>query len=193
MSKTEVSQAACSMWASIIVDIMALLSILPNGELDIAPSATSSSTDFDFLRGRFAMRHRKLKSRLTNCDEWTEFESVTEGYPVLNGLGNIDRLQTEFDGKPFEGLTLRLFNPATRLWSLYWVDSNAAVLDEPMVGSFDGPIGSFYASDQHDGKPVICQFCWDKTDPSKPSWSQALSPDGGETWEWNWYMDFSRV
>jgi hypothetical protein len=25
-----------------------------------------------------------------------------------------------------------------------------------------------------------------------PRWEQAFSPDGGETWELNWIMDFAR-
>ncbi len=33
---------------------------------------------------------RKLKTRLDNCNEWTEFESTQEMYRVLNGIGNID-------------------------------------------------------------------------------------------------------
>jgi hypothetical protein len=33
------------------------------------------------------------------------------------------------DGKPFEGLTVRLFDPQTRLWTIDWADSNAMTLD----------------------------------------------------------------
>jgi len=47
----------------------------------------------------------------------------------------------------FEGLTLRLFNPKTRLWSLYWVASNVGVLDPPVVGSFENGFGHFFGKD----------------------------------------------
>jgi hypothetical protein len=31
-------------------------------------------------------------------------------------------------------------------------------------------------------------FRWDAArDRERPIWSQALSPDNGKTWEWNWY------
>jgi hypothetical protein len=104
----------------------------------------------------------------------------------------VDQFITEFDGVPFEGMSLRLFNPQTKLWSIYWADSNLVTLDVPQVGSFDGDIGIFYAKDFHAGKPIVIAFKWDKSNPDVPLWSQAFSPDKGETWEWNWYMRFER-
>jgi hypothetical protein len=58
-------------------------------------------------------------------------------------LGDFDIFSTEFDGKPFEGFTLRLFDPKTRLWTIYWADSNEGRLDGGKVGSFDGDLGEF--------------------------------------------------
>jgi len=171
---------------------MSQLSVKSTGDLEIVPSKTSSHNDFDFFIGRWKIENRKLKTRLNNCTEWTKFEATGECQKILSGFGNFDQLITEFNGVPFHGATLRLFNPKTRLWSLYWADSNVVVLDVPQVGSFDGNIGRFYAKDIFEGKPVIVVFEWDRTNPDSPTWSQAFSPDNGETWEWNWYMTFNR-
>lgn len=161
--------------------------ITATGELEITASKTSSQHDFDFLTGKWTMHNQRLKSRFTNSTEWEEFESSDENYgSILNGVGNMDIYKATFNGKPFEGLTLRLFNPATRLWSLYWVPSNTGVMDPPVVGSFEGNIGTFYCKDVYNGKPVLVMFRWDKTDKDNPVWSQAFSPDNGVTWEWNW-------
>jgi len=65
------------------------------------------------------------------------------------------------EGKRFEGLTLRLFNPKTRLWSLYWVASNTGALDPPVVGSFENNVGHFFCKDTFKGQPVIVMFRWD--------------------------------
>lgn len=161
------------------------LKFTDTGELDIQPSPTSSVHDFDYLVGKWKLSDRKLKSRLTNSTEWISFESTVEMKKLLNGIGNMDIYKTTVDGKPFEGVALRLFNPKTRLWSIYWADSNVGVLDPPVVGSFDGNIGKFYAQDKYKGVDVIVLFLWDKTDPENPVWSQAFSPDKGATWEWN--------
>lgn len=157
----------------------------PNGELDIQPSPTSSQNDFDYLVGKWKLEDKKLKSRLTNSNEWIEFESTVEMHKLLQGIGNMDVYRTTVDGKPFEGVALRLFNPKTRLWSIYWVDSNNGTMDPPVVGSFDGNVGRFYCKDKYKGKDIIVVFQWDKTDPNNPVWAQAFSPDNGKSWEWN--------
>src|SRR6187431_1074935 len=69
------------------------------GELDIRPSATSSKNDFNFLVGKWMLRDKKLKSRLTNSDDWIEFASTVEMQMLLNGIGNMDTYKTTLDGK----------------------------------------------------------------------------------------------
>ena len=168
--------------------------ITPSGELEIFPSTTSSPRDFDFLAGKWTMDNKRLKTRLNNSNEWESFVSKDENYgTTLNGLGNMDLYKATFDGKPFEGLTIRLFNPQTRLWSLYWVPSTTGIMDPPVVGSFEGDIGIFYCKDGYQGKPILVMFKWDKTDKDNPVWSQAFSPDNGVTWEWNWTNTSHRI
>src|SRR6185503_10957094 len=93
-------------------------------ELEITASATSSQSDFDFLVGKWKMHNRRLNKRLADCKDWTEFESSDENSKILSGTGDMDTYYTTempgHEGKPFEGVTLRLFNPKTKLWSLYW-------------------------------------------------------------------------
>ena len=164
----------------------------PAGDLEIIPSKNSAHSDFDFWIGKWRIYNRKLKTRLNDCKEWLEFEATGEAFKILNGFGNFDQYRTTLEGAPFEGMTLRLFNPKTKLWSLYWADSNAVALDVPQVGSFDGHLGKFYARDVFQGKDIIVLFHWDKTNPDTPVWSQAFSADDGRMWEWNWYMTFYR-
>jgi hypothetical protein len=163
-----------------------------NGELLIIASPNSSKNDFDFFEGKSNIKNRKLLSRFSNSNEWIEFASTQEMYKILNGIGNIDNFLAEFDGKPFKGMTVRLFNPITKLWSIYWSDSNTGILDKPVVGSFENNIGHFFSKDIFNKKPVIQLFRWDARDKKNPVWSQAMSDDNGETWEWNWYMYMSK-
>jgi predicted enzyme related to lactoylglutathione lyase len=161
-------------------------------ELKIVPSPTSSENDFDFLVGTWKILNRKLKTRLSNSNEWLEFAATLEMRKILNGLGNFESFKATLEGKPFEGMALRLFDPKSRLWSIYWADSNAGVLDRnPVVGSFEGTLGKFYARDVFNGKEITVLYQWDKKDPQQPRWSQAFSVDNGKTWEWNWHMTAS--
>ena len=163
------------------------------GELIITATPSSSKHDFDFFAGRWKLHNKKLKSKLNNCTEWVEFESTQEMYKVLNGIGNIDNFLATFDEQPFEGMTVRLFNPKTNLWSIYWADSDNGKLDPPVVGSFENNIGHFFTKDIFDEKNILVVFRWDATDPDNPVWSQAFSDDDGKTWEWNWYMFMTKI
>jgi hypothetical protein len=173
------------------------LSFDAKGNLLIKASPTSSPNDFDFLVGKWKMYHRRLNKRLENCKEWTEFESMDSNYKILSGSADMDVLSTTqmpgLEGKLFEGVTLRLFDPKTRLWRLYWVASNVGVLDPPVVGSFENNVGHFFAKDTFKGKNIIMVFRWDVRDKEHPVWSQAFSPDNGKTWEWNWYNVSGRM
>jgi hypothetical protein len=160
----------------------------------ISPSLQSNETDFDFLVGQWKVANRKLKQRLSQCDDWDEFDSTLRLEKVLQGLGNIERYFASFDGRPFEGMALRLFNPATRLWSIYWMDSSSPKMDEhPVVGSFDGALGKFYATGTVGAQEVLVLYQWDKSNPLAPVWSQAFSTDQGQSWEWNWVMHFQKA
>jgi hypothetical protein len=169
-----------------------MFSISADGKLVTTASEKSSRHDFDFLVGGWKIRNRRLKKPLAGCNEWDEFDATQSLRQILQGLGNFDIFSTELDGAPFEGFTLRLFEPQTRLWTIYWADSNAARLDGGKVGSFDGDIGDFFARDVFAGQNTIVKFHWDKRTPEAPVWSAAFSVDEGQTWEWNWYAYFAR-
>jgi hypothetical protein len=164
------------------------------GELQITPSSTSSKSDFDFFAGHWKLTNRMLKKKPDNTTEWTTFEATQEMHIILRGIGNVDNFIAERNGKPFEGMTLRLFNPQTKLWSIYWADSNYGTLGlPPVVGSFENNVGHFFSQDLIDGKPLITVYRWDARDQNNPIWSQATSIDNGKTWEWNWYMYMHKV
>ena len=170
------------------------MDFLPDGQLNITPSDTSSPTDFDFLPGSWNVHNRKLKARLTNCTEWDEFEAEVYMRKTLNGFGNVETYRTILNEQPFEGMAIRLFNPQTKLWTIYWTDSNQCVMDEhPVTGSFENRIGKFYSRDTCNGQPIIMLYQWDATESQRPVWSQAFSTDHGKTWEWNWEMIFTRL
>src|SRR4030095_4660041 len=173
---------------------MADIEFTPNGKLKIVPSKNSSKSDFDFLIGTHYVHHKKLKTRLNNSHDWEESDGTQEMQIVLDGLGDVDRyFMTTSEGKPIEGLALRLFNPKTKLWSIYWADSRFGTLDPvPVVGSFKDSVGYFFAMDKSNGKDIIIQFKWDLTNPNQPVWGQAFSSDRGKSWEWNCSMYFNK-
>ncbi len=149
--------------------------------------------DFDFLFGTWTVHNRRLARRLAGCEDWQTFQATQEAWPVLGGLGNMDRLRADFpDGRPLEGLTMRFFDPLAKAWSIYWVDDRSFQLQPPVMGRFTGNQGTFYGEDRFEGRPIRVRFIWTVVSGIEAHWEQAFSEDGGATWETNWTMRFLR-
>ena len=69
--------------------------------------------DFDFLMGRWRLRHRRLKARLAGCREWDEFDSESTAIPILGGLGNIDDNVLDIPSGRYHAVSIRTFDPRT--------------------------------------------------------------------------------
>jgi hypothetical protein len=150
----------------------------------------SNEHDFDFFMGRWNVHGQRLRERLAGCDEWLDITGITEVWPLLGGLGNVDTYETE----RFQGASIRFFHPDSKTWSIYWADSRASgPLEPPVVGKFENGVGTFTADDTWEGVPIICRYLWSRVDTPNPRWEQAFSTDGGETWETNWFNDFTRI
>lgn len=145
--------------------------------------------DFDFLIGEWSITNESLKERLKGSTEWQTFPATSRVEKVMDGAGNLDQMFVPARG--FTGMTLRLYDPAADLWSIYWSDTKSFRLFPPTVGRFADGRGEFFGDDVECGTPVRVRFLW--TAGKSPRWEQAFSTDGGETWELNWVMKFERA
>ena len=153
------------------------------------------TSDFGFLTGSWRVRHRKLRSRLTGCTDWDEFESRFEARTHLNGLVSVDEGALQgVDGTPYRGMTFRTYDVQAGEWVLHWFDSRYLAMDRtPVRGRFVDGVGEFLAEDHHAGIPILCRFRWTVHSPERATWDQAFSTDDGTTWETNWEMEETRV
>ncbi|HET7001372.1 MAG TPA: hypothetical protein VFI33_08690 [Puia sp.] len=163
------------------------------GELKIVPATKSSEKDFDFFYGSWKVSGKKLKSRLHHSNEWIPFAAKLNCSQLIGGYANIEPFYTQANGKDFQAFTLRLFDSATKLWSIYYAYPANVTMQNPQVGSFQNNIGWFYARDVWEGKDIIIVYRWDRTDPDKPTMCQAFSADNGKTWEWNYLQSFEKT
>jgi hypothetical protein len=149
--------------------------------------------DFDFFFGRWNVSHRRLRKRLQGDTNWDVFGGTCDVRSILGGLGNVDDNVIELPGGAYRAATLRTFDPATRQWSIWWIDGrNPATIDVPMRGTFEAGVGTFLCDDVFDGRNIQVRFLWSRITEKSARWEQAFSPDGGKTWETNWIMDFAR-
>ncbi len=185
----------------------------PDAAPDITPiDRPAAARDFDFLIGRWRVRHKRLKERLAGCDtddpaNWTEFETAHECWHILGGLGNVDRAWGEFAGAYYEGVSIRSFdaNPAHPRggeWLIYWMDTGNPAPAFQVRGNFDeaGESGEFFGEDEVAGATYPLRFRWWRYPDAAPGapaakWDQAYKlPDSGAgegKWEVNWVMEFT--
>ena len=150
-----------------------------------------SSRDFDFEFGKWLVRHRRLKERLVGCQEWEEFSGTSETRPVLGGSGCIEDNLIDFPSGSYRAIAIRAFDPALQSWAIWWLSSvNPHSLETPVIGRFVEDTGTFLAEDTIDGRPIQTRFLWLNTQTRTPRWEQAMSIDGGLSWETNWIMEF---
>jgi len=159
-----------------------------------AGSGSDGGHDFDFEIGNWEIHLQRLADRLAGSHTWIKFDGTSVTRKLWNGRSQIEEFETDSGpGGHIEGLTLRLFNPETHEWRLYWANSKVGTLDPPQIGQFKDGVGAFYAQDSWKGKFVIVRFLWTKTTTPQPHFEQSFSNDGGKTWEVNWITDQTRV
>jgi hypothetical protein len=149
--------------------------------------------DFDFVIGDWRVKHRRLKERLANCDEWIEFDGEMSTRKILGGFGNIEDNVLRFPEGEFRAAALRSYDKTKGTWSIWWLDGRFPDrVDVPVVGSFKDGVGVFFANDVFAGVPITVRFIWSQISADELRWEQAFSTDDGSTWETNWTMSFHR-
>lgn len=152
--------------------------------------ANDGRQDFDFFVGKWKIRNRKLVGLFRESSEWEEFEGTAETQALLSGIGNMDEWSMPGYRPGFVGMSLRLFDPATRKWSTYETENRSGKLGPPLLGAFRDGIGIFEGQEEMDGATVLVRYTWTVLEQRRPKWQQAFSRDGGLSWEVNWLMEF---
>jgi hypothetical protein len=182
--------------AAMLLTAFGGVSYAENPATTAGPAIRDGSRDFDFEMGKWKMHNRRLAKKFAGSHDWVEFDSYSEGSFLPGGMGNQDVYRTDFFKPDFVGLTYRLYDPRTGLWSIYWVDnlSMQGTFLPPVVGKFEGNVGVFEGPDTYDGKPIVVRYTWTvnpKGSPITAHFEQAFSADGGKTWESNFVNDLT--
>ena len=155
---------------------------------------TDHSHDFDFLVGKWQVRHHQLKQRLADNHDWLDFDGTSELWMTMNGHGTIDDNFIDKPGDPYRAVGIRAYDPKTQKWAIWWLDErHPRAIEPPVFGNFQNGTGTFEGDDTFNGKPIKVRFLWSGITPNSAHWEQAFSADGGNTWETNWRMDLARV
>ena len=149
--------------------------------------------DFDFEIGTWKTQLRRLQRPLSGSTNWLEYEGTTVVSKVLEGRANLVELKVNGPAGRIEGLSLRLYNPQSRQWSLNFANVNDGQLTRPAIGEFKNGRGEFYNEDTLNGRAIYVRFVIFKITDNQYRFEQSFSADGAQTWELNWVAIDTRV
>ncbi len=171
--------------------------LVPGFAQSNAPATASAKRDgqrdFDPLLGRWKYHLRRRANPLTGSNTWVDLEGTGACYKIWDGRAQLDTIEVDGPSGHIEGLTLRLYDPESHQWRLYWANSKKGILDVPQIGEFRDGHGVFLAQDIINGKAILIRFDWTNMTTGTPHFEQSFSDDGGKTWEVNWITDQTRL
>jgi len=156
-------------------------------------TARDGQHDFDFEIGTWKIHLSRLQDRLAGSTTWVEFDGTSVTRKVWNGRANLEEFETDSQTGHIEGLTLRLYNPQSHQWGIYWANAKEGTVGQPMIGEFKHGRGEFYDQEPWKGRAVYVRFVWSNTTTNSPHFEQSYSDDGGKTWEVNWITNQTRT
>jgi len=149
--------------------------------------------DFDWLVGTWRFHRTRLLHPLTGSTTWVEVEGSLVNSKIWDGRASLDESVAPGPTGRAEGLTLNLYNPQARQWSLYSATSRNGTIGVPSIGEFRNGRGEFFNQELFDGRAILVRQIWSEITPTSARFEQAFSDDGGKTWEVNWVSVFTRV
>lgn len=149
--------------------------------------------DFDFEAGTWKIHLKRLLHPLSGSNSWVEFDGTSVTRKIWEGRAWIEEFETDGPSGHIEGLTLRLYNPESHQWRLYWANSKNGALEQPVVGEFKNGVGEFYDQEPFNGRAIFVRYVWSQITPNSAHFEQSFSDDGGKSWEVNWITDQTRV
>ena len=121
---------------------------------DPAPAAPPAAKrdgqhDFDFEVGSWKIHLKRRLNPLSGSDKWVEFDGTSVTRKVWDGKANLEEFDIDSPTGHIEGLTLRVYNPPTHQWSIYWASSRIPLsAAHPANGRrIQGWAGEFYDQD----------------------------------------------
>jgi hypothetical protein len=158
-----------------------------------APLPADGAHDFDFAFGTWTTRLSRRQRPLTGSQTWVEYSGTTVVRKVWDGRAQLVELDVTGPAGRIEGLSLRLYDPETRRWSLNFANARGGGMYPPTVGGFTSRRGTFTSDETLDGRAIKVRFVISEVTRDEYRYEQAFSADGGETWEVNWIATDTRV
>jgi hypothetical protein len=159
--------------------------VVAQAELPQAVAQRDGADDFDWEIGAWDT-HVRVRAPLSEDAAWADFRGTSIVHAFSDGRVNLVDLDVASGERRIQGVSLRLYNPGTRQWSLNFASMRDGVLTPPVYGGFENGRGVFYGQDSVDGRVTLVRFVISDVTARSARFVQSYSADGGQTWIDNW-------
>ena len=162
-----------------------LLSALFSLPILLCSQDTLSTAEFDFWVGQWEVTWDEGEGRI---GKGTNLIEKTLGGPVIQENFRI----TEGQSNGFQGTSISVYNPTTKIWKQAWADNQGGYFD--FTGAKDetgNPV--FITAPRTNGDQILISRMVFKNitkDSFQGDWEG--SQDGGKTWTLNWRINYKR-
>jgi len=168
-----------------LVLICAPVAPLARAQSESTPAGRDGQHDFDWEIGAWDTRVR-VRPPLSETSSWSEFRGRSLIRAFAAGRCNLVDLDVSSGQRQIAGVSLRLYNPQTRQWSLNFASMADGALTAPVYGGFENGRGIFYGQDTVEGRIVLVRFVISDITADSARFVQSYSANGGQTWIDNW-------
>ncbi|MDA7978386.1 MAG: hypothetical protein MPJ50_06410 [Pirellulales bacterium] len=152
---------------------------------DLLPISSDVERQFDFWLGEWDVQNRYLVN-----GAWQE---TGQAQALIQSVAGGKAILEQWDGTAqhrLHGFSIRTYDDELKKWVivLNWHGGSPSGFSQ-MHGVFSEDRGEFFPPG---GGPKGTRFTFSKPRPSSCQWDQANSQNGGQTWETNWIMSFTR-
>ena len=199
-TRTCVSRVQIILQATLLVYILgAFFSPLPGWAQKKEATTNKQETikqdghEFDSGIGIWKTSLKRLLKPLSGSTEWAEYQGTTTVTKVWGGKASLVELVADGPAGQIEALALRLYNPASRQWSLNFASAKGGTISTPAIGEFKNGRGEFYCQETYNERAILLKFVITIETPDTWHFEQSFSADGGKTWEANWIAHDTRA
>ena len=158
-----------------------------------APGLSAEEHAFDWQLGDWDVQMSRILHPLTGDKNWVPLKGTVDVDRIWGGKANLAEIDVDGPSGKLQFLSLRLYNPAAKQWSLNFAGAGSGTFGTPLIGEFKDGRGDFYDQEPLDGREIMVRFSFLDITGDSGRDEQAFSGDYGKTWEVNWINLHKRV
>jgi hypothetical protein len=138
--------------------------------------------DFDFDLGVWTTHITRNLHPLTGSGETVELTGTVTVRKLWGGRAQVEEIEADGAKGHWEGMTVFLYDPQARQWSMNFANSSEGKFTAPLIGSFENGRGELIQQDTLDGRSILVRAVWSDITLNAHTYQESYSADGGRTW-----------